>query len=363
MRPFSYVKADDVATAVTESAAAAAENGDGSSGGTVKFIAGGTNIIDLMKEDVVRPTRLVDINALPLAAITETDSAGLLLGALARNADTAYHPLVRTRFPLLTAAILAGASPQLRNMATNGGNLLQRTRCLYFYDVVAPCNKRAPGTGCSAIGGLTRQLAILGVSEQCIATHPSDMCVALAALDAQVHVTSEAGSRVVPFLDFHRLPADRPDLDTNLAAGELITHLELPGAAAAFAQHSAYLKFRDRASYSFALVSAAAALEFEDDGSIRQARVAIGGVAHKPWRSLEAEGLLVGGRPTEASFGRAADALLAGAVGQGDNDFKIEMAHRAVVRALAVATAGTVTNTGEIPPGNAADGADQIEGN
>jgi len=358
MRPFEYVRAGDVATAVAESAAGVADNGSGSFGGAVKFVAGGTNLIDLMKEDVMRPVKLVDINALPLATIEETNSGGLLLGALARNADTAYHPLVRTRFPLLTAAILAGASPQLRNMATNGGNLLQRTRCYYFYDVVAPCNKREPGTGCSAIGGLTRQLAILGASEQCIATHPSDMCVALAALDAQVHVTSEAGSRVIPLVDFHRLPADRPDLDTNLAAGELITHLELPPASAAFAEHSAYLKFRDRASYSFALVSAAAALDLDDDGSIRQARIAIGGVAHKPWRSLEAERLLNGRPPIEANFSEAADAVLDGAVGQGDNDFKIGMAHRAIVRALAVATAGTVTNTGEIPPGNAAGPAD-----
>ena len=350
MRPFEYVQAGDVATAVAESAGGSG-NGSGSFGGTVKYVAGGTNIIDLMKEDVMRPVKLVDINALPLATIQETASGGMLLGALARNADTAYHPVVRTRFPLLTAAILAGASPQLRNMATNGGNLLQRTRCFYFYDVVAPCNKREPGTGCSAIGGLTRQHAILGASEQCIATHPSDMCVALAALGAGVHVTSDAGSRVIPLIDFHRLPGDRPDLDTNLAADELITHLELPAAAAAFAGHSAYLKFRDRASYSFALVSAAAALDLNDDGSIQQARIAIGGVAHKPWRSAEAEGLLIGGQPTTANFSRAADALLEGAVGQGDNDFKVGMAHRAAVRALTVATAGTVTNTGEIPPG------------
>jgi len=227
MRPFEYVQAGDVATAVAESAGGSG-NGSGSFGGTVKYVAGGTNIIDLMKEDVMRPVKLVDINALPLATIQETASGGMLLGALARNADTAYHPVVRTRFPLLTAAILAGASPQLRNMATNGGNLLQRTRCFYFYDVVAPCNKREPGTGCSAIGGLTRQHAILGASEQCIATHPSDMCVALAALGAGVHVTSDAGSRVIPLVDLHRLPGNRPDLDTNLSAGELITHLELP---------------------------------------------------------------------------------------------------------------------------------------
>src|SRR3954468_7198259 len=226
MRPFEYARAEDVAGAVAEIADGPAGTASGPFGEPVKFIAGGTNIIDLMKEDVMRPVKLVDINTLPLAAIEETHSGGVLLGALARNADTAYHPTVRTRFPLLTAAILAGASPQLRNMATNGRNLLQRTRCYYFYDVVAPCNKREPGTGCSAIGGLTRQHAILGASEHCIATHPSDMCVALAALDAQVHVTSGSGTRVIPAMEFHRLPGDRPQQDTNLAAGELITHLE-----------------------------------------------------------------------------------------------------------------------------------------
>lgn len=353
MRPFEYFPAGDVATAVAESADLLDGNGSGSFGAAVKFIAGGTNLLDLMKEDVMRPVKLVDINALPLASIDETASGGVRLGALARNADTAYDPLVRTRFPLLSAAILAGASPQLRNMATNGGNLLQRTRCYYFYDVAAPCNKREPGTGCSAVGGLTRQHAILGASEHCIATHPSDMCVALAALDAQVHVTSGAGDRAIPLVDFHRLPGDRPHQDTNLLPGELITHIELPSAAAAFAGHSAYLKFRDRASYSFALVSCAAALDLADDGTIRDARIASGGVAHKPWRRLEAEAVLVGRQPTAENFALAADVLLAGAVGQGDNDFKIVMAHRAVTRALTVAAAGTVTNTGEIPPGDA----------
>ena len=339
MRPFDFVSISDVATAVAHRDEGAA------------FIAGGTNLLDLMKKDVLRPEKLVDINSLPLGFIDETDSGGMLLGATARNSDTAYHPVVRTRFPLLTAAILAGASPQLRNMATNGGNLLQRTRCYYFNYAAMPCNKREPGSGCSAIGGLTRQHAILGASEHCIATHPSDMCVALSALDAQVHVTSDAGTRVIPVVDFHRLPGDRPQQDTVLVPGELITHLEVPSAAGAFAAHSAYLKFRDRASYSFALVSVAAALDLADDGTVRQARIALGGVAHKPWRRPESEALLVGVQPTAEPFNRAAELLLDGSIGQGDNDFKITMARRAVVRALTVATAGTVTNTGEIPPG------------
>ena len=339
MRPFDFISPSDVATAV-------GQTDDG-----VCFIAGGTNLLDLMKKDVLRPEKLVDINSLPLGFIDETDSGGMLLGATAPNSDTAYHPIVRTRFPLLTAAILAGASPQLRNMATNGGNLLQRTRCYYYNDTATPCNKREPGSGCSAIGGLTRQHAILGASEHCIATHPSDMCVALAALDAQVHVASDAGTRVIPMVDFHRLPGDRPQQDTVLFPGELITHLEVPATAVPFAAHSAYLKFRDRASYSFALVSVAAALDVADDGTVREARIALGGVAHKPWRRKDAEDLLIGEHPTTEPFTRVADLLLSGAVGQGDNDFKITMARRAVVRALTVATAGTVTNTGEIPPG------------
>jgi xanthine dehydrogenase YagS FAD-binding subunit len=293
-----------------------------------------------MKERVMNPSRLVDVNALPLAAIEEAPGGGLLLGALARNADTAYHPLVREGYPLLTAAILAGASPQIRNMASNGGNLLQRTRCVYFYDAAVPCNKRAPGSGCGAIGGITKQHAILGASEHCIATHPSDMCVALAALDAVVHVQSAAGSREIAFADFHRLPGTQPHLDNTLAHGELITAIALPPAPR-FAPHSAYLKLRERSSYAFALVSVAAALDIGFSGAIRGARIALGGVAHKPWRMPEAEAALDGCKPGAEAFGRAADILLAGAVGQGGNNFKIPMARNAIVRALEMAAKGT----------------------
>ncbi|AVR98415.1 FAD binding domain-containing protein [Pseudoduganella armeniaca] len=309
----------------------------------VRFVAGGTNLLDLLKEGVQVAPTLVDINRLPFDRIEETPDGGLLLGALARNADTAYHPLVKQRYPLLADAILAGASPQLRNMASNGGNLLQRTRCYYFYDVATPCNKRTPGSGCSAIGGVTRQHAILGSSEHCIATHPSDMCVALAALEAVVHVQSVRGKREIAFADFHRLPGDRPDIDTTLAPDELITHIALPPAPQ-FAGHSAYLKLRERLSYAFALASVAAALEIAADGTIGAARIAVGGVAHKPWRRPEAEQLLQGQRPSDELFGRVADALLAGAIGRGSNDFKIPLARNAIVRALQVAAKGTVTN-------------------
>lgn len=345
MNPFSYI-----APASTAEAFAALDHHEGNSMalGTAKFIAGGTNLLDLMKENVMRPVRLIDINGLPYDQIQETASGGLLLGALARNADTAYHPQVRSHYPLLTAAILAGASPQLRNMATNGGNLLQRTRCYYFYDSMVACNKRDPGTGCSAMGGLSRQHAILGASEHCIATHPSDMCVALAALEAIVHVQSPSGSRQIPFADFHRLPGDRPDMDTRLAADELITHVELPEARA-FAGHSVYLKIRERASYAFALVSVAAALDLASDGTIRQARLALGGVAHKPWRDIVVEQGLAEAMPSEPVFAEAADALLSNARGQGANDFKIPLAHRAIVRALGQAVQGTLSNTGEMP--------------
>ncbi|MGH6647926.1 FAD binding domain-containing protein [Aquabacterium sp.] len=309
--------------------------------GSSRFIAGGTNLIDLMKENVLRVGKLVDINHLGLDGIESNDAGGLTLGALARNADTAYHPVVRERYPLLSAAILAGASPQIRNMASNGGNLLQRTRCLYFYDTATPCNKRQPGSGCSAIGGLTRQHAILGASEHCIATHSSDMCVALAALGAVVRVQSAAGPRHIAFADFHRLPGEQPEVDTTLQPGELITHIELPPADR-FKGHSAYLKLRDRASYAFALVSVAAALDVGEDGLVRAVRVALGGVAHKPWRDPVAEAMLVGQPATEAGFQSVADSLLQGARGQGVNDFKIPMARRAIVRALSVAVQGTV---------------------
>lgn len=332
MTPFDYTHASDAHSAV-KGASAPPQAG-------VMFIAGGTNLLDLMKEQVLRPRTLVDINTLPLRGIEEADGGGLRLGALARNADTAWHPLVLKHYPLLSHAILAGASPQIRNMASNGGNLLQRTRCIYFYDTAAPCNKREPGQGCSAIGGLTRQHAILGASPACIATHPSDMCVALAALGAQVHVTGPQGEQVIPFSEFHRLPGDRPDQDSLLLPGELITAIELP-AVRHLSEHSAYLKIRDRASYAFALVSVAAALSIDSDGLILEARLALGGVAHKPWRRPEAEAALVG-KPVDAdAFAQAAELLLRGAVGQGINDFKIPLAHRAVVKTLLRAAQGT----------------------
>jgi xanthine dehydrogenase YagS FAD-binding subunit len=322
MRPFTYSRPADVGAAL----------------GTLvqepraKFVAGGTNLIDLMKEDVERPAHLVDLNHLPLRQIEALDSGGLRLGALVSNAETAYHPLVEARYPLLSRAILAGASPQLRNAATNGGNLFQRTRCYYFYDTAMPCNKREPGTGCAAIGGYNRIHAILGESPDCIATHPSDMCVALAALEAVVRVTGPNGDREVPIADFHRLPGDEPWRDHTLAPDELVTAIDLP--AQGFTQHYTYLKLRDRTSYAFALVAVAVGLDLHEDGTIQTARLALGGVAHKPWRRPEVEAMLVGKPATEEHFRPVAEALLEGATGYGHNTFKIELARRAVVRAL-----------------------------
>jgi xanthine dehydrogenase YagS FAD-binding subunit len=290
-----------------------------------------------MKEDVERPTRLIDISRLPLKSVEETADGGLRIGALVPNSDLAYHPLVERRYPLLASAVLAGASAQLRNMASTGGNLLQRTRCYYFYDTATPCNKRAPGSGCAARYGLNRIHAILGTSEACIATHPSDMCVALAALEAKVHVAGASGERVIAFADFHRLPADTPERDTNLGADEIIVAVELPGRG--FAAHYSYLKIRDRLSYAFALVSVAAALELDGD-TIKEARLALGGVAHKPWRDQAAEAALRGQPAKRAAFARAADAILRDARGFGHNDFKIELARRAIVRALSQAATG-----------------------
>ena len=328
MNNFAYLSSSTVDAALAQIGQApdlAAPHGLG------KFIAGGTNLIDLMKENVVRPARLVDINSLDLGAIAPLPDGGMRLGALARNADTAYHPLVARQYPLLSAAILAGASPQIRNMASNGGNLLQRTRCYYFYDTGVPCNKREPGSGCPAISGLARLHAILGESNHCIATHPSDMCIALRALDAVVQVQSPRGSRTIAFADFHRLPESSPEIDTTLAHDELITRIDLPPAAN-FAAHSAYIKLRDRASYAFALVSVAAMLDIGSDGRVTAARIAIGGVAHKPWRDLEAEALLVGQPAEPNSFKQAADRLLQGArsygTGPGSNAFKIPLARR-----------------------------------
>ncbi len=327
MSPFTYARP----TALNEALQLA--------GPHTRFIAGGTNLIDLMKENVERPQRLIDITGLPLHEVTDTVDGGLLIGALVSNSDLAWHPRVEHDYPLLAQAILAGASPQLRNMATTGGNLLQRTRCQYFYDTAAPCNKREPGSGCSARNGLNRNHAILGASEHCVATHPSDMCVAMAALQAVVHIAGPQGTRTVAFADFHRLPGDTPERDNVLAADELITAIELP--AAGFAQHSHYLKIRDRESYAFALVSVAAALAI-DGHVISQARIALGGVAHKPWRVSDAEAVLVGKPPTPANFRLAADLLLDGAVGLGRNNFKVELARRAVVRALSDAATAEV---------------------
>jgi xanthine dehydrogenase YagS FAD-binding subunit len=325
---FEYVRARDLADAVREITAEPA----------AKFIAGGTNLIDLMKYDVERPMRLIDITHLPLNNVEETANGGLRIGALVPNSDLAYHPLIEKRYPLLSSAILAGASQQLRNMASTGGNLMQRTRCFYFYDVATPCNKREPGSGCSAINGINRINAILGTSEACIATHPSDMCVALAALEAKVHVAGAAGERAIAFSDFHRLPGDTPQIDTTLKANEIITAIELP--AQGFAANYSYLKIRDRLSYAFALVSVAAALELED-GRFKDARLALGGVAHKPWRNPEAEAALRGQPADSNAFAKAAEILLRGAKGFAHNTFKIDLARRAIVRTLAQAANGT----------------------
>ena len=332
MRPFDYTRPASIAEAVSD--VAGNDPAAGAANGTTKFVAGGTNLIDLMKADVARPQRLVDITRLPLDRIEESPGGGLRLGALVTNAATAYDERVGRRYPMLARAILAGASPQLRNMATDGGNLLQRTRCYYFYDVATPCNKRDPGSGCAAINGVNRIHAILGASEHCIATHPSDMCVALAALAAVVRVSGPAGEREIPFADFHRLPGDTPHLDTNLRPDEIITAIDLPPEG--FADHFTYLKLRDRASYAFALVSVAAGLRMEG-GIIAEARLALGGVAHKPWRDERAEALLAGKPAAVESFRTVAEAVLAGATGYGHNTFKIELAKRAIVRALAEA--------------------------
>ncbi|UOQ54782.1 FAD binding domain-containing protein [Hymenobacter cellulosivorans] len=328
MNSFTYTRATGVEAAVREKAA---DEG-------VKFIAGGTNLLDLMKENVERPSRLLDLNHLPLKSIEAAPDGGLRLGALATNAETAWDEQVKQRYPLLNQAILAGASPQLRNMATNGGNLFQRTRCYYFYDLATPCNKREPGSGCSAIGGYNRIHAILGTSESCIATHPSDMCIGLAALNATVQVTGPNGERTVKFEDFHRLPEDKPELDTTLAPDEIVTAIDLPNED--FSQHFSYLKLRDRQSYAFALVSVAAALQL-DGNTIKEARLALGGVAHKPWRDQQVEAMLQGQPATEDTFRRAAAAMVATAQGYGHNTFKIELAKRAIVRALKQAAEGT----------------------
>ncbi len=334
MQPFEYHRATDPQGAV---AALGEKPG-------AKLLAGGTNLVDLMKQHVEQPEELIDINRLPLAAIEELPDGGLRLGALARNAETANHPLVRERYPLLAQAILSGASPQLRNAASNGGNLLQRTRCYYFYDpAYAQCNKRSPGSGCAALAGYNRIHAILGASTDeektaCIATHPSDMCVALAALEASVRVRGRRGERTLAFADFHRLPGKTPQVESNLRPDELILSIDLRKSP--YAAHSAYVKVRDRASYAFALVSAAAALDLEGE-TIRSGRLALGGVAHMPWRSTAAEALLAGKPATEATYRAVAERALSGAHTYPYNAFKPAMATEAIVRAFATAAAST----------------------
>ncbi|MBV6624524.1 MAG: xanthine dehydrogenase family protein subunit M [Rivularia sp. (in: Bacteria)] len=326
MNPFTYIRADNQDTAIKNVARK-----------QTKFIAGGTNLLDLMKEGVEQPQQLIDINRLELEKI-EGINNGLSIGALVKNSDMANHPMVRQRYPLLSQALLAGASPQLRNMATTGGNLMQRTRCYYFYNMAMPCNKRVPGSGCAAIEGFNRIHAILGATDACIATHPSDMCVALSALDAVVKVKGLKGERFIKATDFHRLPGDTPQIETELQPDELITAVLLPESP--FARNSHYLKVRDRQSYAFALVSVAAALEM-DNNTISQGRLALGGVAHKPWRAVEAEKILTGAKADEKTFQAVAEAALKDAKTYEHNAFKVEMVKRAIVQALNTAAQGT----------------------
>ena len=326
MKTFDYTRASS-----TEEAVSAINSID-----RAMFLGGGTNLIDLMKEGIEQPDCLIDVTKLSLAEIEELPDGGVKIGAMARNSDTANHPLIRQRYPVLSQAFLAGASPQLRNMATVGGNLMQRTRCYYFTDTAMPCNKRDPGSGCAAIEGFNRIHAILGASEQCIATHPSDMCVALAALDAVVKVQGSKVEREIALVDFHTLPGDNPEIETALQPGELITAVELP--AVDWANQSYYLKVRDRNSYAFALISVAVALNIQDD-KIQDARVAMGGVAHKPWRAIEAEEMLVGKTANEDTFRQAAEIALAEAKTYEHNAFKVELGKRAIVRALSTVAA------------------------
>jgi xanthine dehydrogenase YagS FAD-binding subunit len=327
MRPFAYVRAADVASAIR------------AHGGSprARFLGGGTNLVDLMRADVERPDTVVDISRLPLTAVEELPGGGVRIGALVRNSHLAAHPLIRDRCPMVSQALLSGASAQLRNMATVGGNLLQRTRCAYFHDTAAACNKRRPGSGCDALGGFHRDLGILGVSDACIATHPSDLCVALAALDAVVETESARGVRRLPLTDLHRLPGDTPHVETELAPGELITAVELP--ALPFAARSRYRKVRDRSSFAFALVSVAAALDVRD-GVVAGVPLALRGVAAKPWRAREAERVLAGAPATEESYARAAEAELAAAVTRPGNAFKAELARRTIVATLRELEAG-----------------------
>ncbi|HXA69760.1 MAG TPA: xanthine dehydrogenase family protein subunit M [Stellaceae bacterium] len=338
MKSFDYVRP----ATVREAVAVASEPG-------AAYLAAGTNLLDLMKGGIARPSRLVDISRLPgLDRIEELADGGVRIGALVRNADLARDRDFARRFPAVAEALLSGASAQLRNAATVGGNLLQRTRCAYFYDVASACNKREPGSGCDARGGENRLHAVLGWSESCIATHPSDFCVPLVALDAIVEIEGKAGRREIPLEAFHRLPGDTPERESVLERGEMIVAVRLPAAAAEFAAHARYLKLRERTSFAFAVVSAAAALRIEK-GRIAEARLALGGVALKPWRAREAERILAGGRADAALFQRAAEAALAQAKPSGDNGFKIELARRIVVRALALAAAGTPERLPALP--------------
>ena len=329
MRNFSYSRAENLDSALGLLAGVP----------NIRPLGGGTNLIDLMRENIERPDALVDITHLPLTTIEELPQGGLRIGALVSNSHLAGNKLVRDRYPVLSQAILNGASAQLRNMATTGGNLMQRTRCYYFYDEASRCNKRQPGAGCDAIDGFNRIHAILGSSEACIATHPSDMCVALAALDAVVQVAGKKGARAIPFVDFHRLPGDTPQIDTNLQPDELITAVDIPELP--FGRNSLYRKVRDRASYAFAIVSVAAALDVEN-GTIRNVRLALGGVAHKPWRASVAERQVVGESANDETFRRAAEAELAAARPYKFNSFKIELAKRVIVSTLSELTAGGV---------------------
>ena len=338
MNPFSYERA----TAPEAAIHALAENRN------AKLLGGGTNLVDLMKQNVEQPTTLIDITRLQTLATITPAEGGHRIGALVRNSDLANTPDVRKTYPLLSQALLAGASPQLRNLATTGGNLMQRTRCYYFYDPALPaCNKRAPGSGCGAIQGFNRIHAVLGQTEDgptgahtCIATNPSDMNVAMAALDAHVEISGPKGHHVVPVREFHRLVGKTPELDTNLQHDELITGVHMPASAARFAEHSYYLKARDRQSYAFALVSVAAGLEL-DGNTIKSVAFALGGVAHKPWTSKAAEQAMVGKPATADTFKAAASAAMQAAKGYSDNNFKIELAKQCIVRALTLAAAGT----------------------
>jgi xanthine dehydrogenase YagS FAD-binding subunit len=331
MKTFQITRAKDSGQAI----ATAARAKTAQQGAEIRFIAGGTTLIDLMKLNVEQPQNLVDVNRLPLGKIEASPDGGLTIGAAVRNSDLAYHPLVRKNYAVLSEAILSGATAQIRNMATTAGNLLQRTRCMYFRDTAMPCNKREPGSGCAAIDGANRGLAILGTSEQCIATNPSDMNVALTALEAVIHVQGSKGERAIPIAEFHLLPGNTPQRETVLEPGDLITHVTLPPAAPGSRSH--YIKLRDRASYEFALASAAVVVT-TSGGKITQARVALGGVGTKPWRSPEAETELTNQSATDDVFRKAAEAALRNAKPQTQNGFKVELAKRCLVHALKTVT-------------------------